>query len=56
MCIRDRYNATLKQVKYAGDSIILMPMSDNPKHDPQIYNNQDEVTIIGKVIGMHRKF
>lgn len=50
------YNATLKQVKYAGDSIILMPMSDNPEHDPQIYNNQDEVTIIGKVIGMHRKF
>lgn len=50
------YNATLKQVKYAGDSIILMPMSDNPEHDPQIYNNQDEVSIIGKVIGMHRKF
>lgn len=50
------YNATLKQVKYAGESIILMPMSDNPEHDPQIYNNQDEVTIIGKVIGMHRKF
>lgn len=50
------YNATLKQVKYAGDSIILMPMSDNPEHDPQVYNNQDEVTIIGKVIGMHRKF
>lgn len=50
------YNATLKQVKYIGDSIVLMPMSDNPEHDPQIYNNQDEVNIIGKVIGMHRKF
>lgn len=50
------YNATLKQIKYAGDSIILMPMSDNPVHDPQIYNKDDEVTIIGKVIGMHRKF
>lgn len=50
------YNATLKQVKYVNDSIVLMPLSDNPAHDPQIYNNQDEVTVIGKVIGMHRKF
>lgn len=50
------YNATLKQVKYVNDSIVLMPQSDNPEHDPQIYNNQDEVCIIGKVIGMHRKF
>ncbi|WP_411842214.1 LexA family protein [Salinicoccus sp. HZC-1] len=50
------YNATLKQIKYVNDSIVLMPQSDNPEHDPQIYNNQDEVCIIGKVIGMHRKF
>lgn len=50
------YNATLKQIKYVNDSIILFPMSDNPEHDPQIYNATDEVTIIGKVIGMHRKF
>lgn len=49
------YNATLKQVKYVKDSIILMPKSDNPAHDPQIYNKDDEVKIIGKVVGMHRK-
>ena len=50
------YNATLKQVKYVQDSIVLMPKSDNPTHDPQIYNKDDEITIIGKVVGMHRKF
>lgn len=50
------YNATLKQIKYVNDSIVLFPLSDNPAHDPQIYNDKDEVTIIGKVIGMHRKF
>ena len=50
------YNATLKQVKYVKDSIVLMPKSDNPAHDPQIYNKDDEVKIIGKVVGMHRKF
>lgn len=50
------YNATLKQIKYVNDSIVLFPLSDNPAHDPQIYDDKDEVTIIGKVIGMHRKF
>lgn len=50
------YNATLKQIKYVNDSIVLFPLSDNPVHDPQIYDDKDEVTIIGKVIGMHRKF
>lgn len=50
------YNATLKQIKYVNDSIVLFPLSDNPAHDPQIYDDQDEVCIIGKVIGMHRKF
>lgn len=50
------YSATLKQIKYVNDSIVLFPLSDNPAHDPQIYNDQDEVCIIGKVIGMHRKF
>ena len=50
------YNATLKQVKYVQDSIVLMPKSDNPAHDPQIYNKDDEVKSIGKVVGMHRKF
>ena len=50
------YNATLKRVKYVQDSIVLMPKSDNPAHDPQIYNKDDEVKIIGKVVGMHRKF
>lgn len=50
------YNATLKRVKYINDSILLMPESTNAQHEPQIYNDQDEVCIIGKVIGMHRKF
>ena len=50
------YNATLKRIKYVKDSILLLPESDNPHHEPQIYNDQDEVCIIGRVIGMHRKF
>src|SRR5699024_6313467 len=50
------YNTTLKQVKYVQDSIVLMPKSDNPAHDPQIYNKDDEVKIIAKVVGMRRKF
>nr|WP_271401577.1 XRE family transcriptional regulator [Salinicoccus roseus] len=50
------YNATLKRVKYVNDSLLLLPESNNPAHEPQVYNNDDEVTIIGRVVGLNRKY
>lgn len=50
------YNATLKRIKYVGDSILLMPESTNPQHEPQIYDKDDELTIIGKVVGLNRRY
>jgi repressor LexA len=50
------YNATLKRVKYVNDSLLLLPESNNPAHEPQVYNNNDEVTIIGRVVGLNRKY
>ncbi len=50
------YNATLKRVKYFNDSILLMPESYNPKHEPQVYTNKDEIHIIGKVVGLSRRY
>lgn len=50
------YNATLKRIKYINDSILLMPESNNTKHEPQIYNKDDEVTIVGRVVGLNRRY
>ena len=50
------YNATLKKVKYEGDSILLIPESSNPDHDVQLYSKDDEVHLIGRVVGMTRTF
>ncbi|TDM39848.1 helix-turn-helix domain-containing protein [Macrococcoides goetzii] len=50
------YDATVKKVSFDGDKIILIPMSNNDMHLPQIYTNDDEVTIIGRVIGMFKEF
>lgn len=40
--------ATLKRVRYQGDTIILMP--DNSEHNPIIANEENPVRIIGKAI------
>lgn len=50
------YNATLKRVRYNNDSIVLLPESNNPEHAPQFYNHEDEVTIIGRVVGLQRDY
>jgi len=42
--------ATVKRVYVKDGSIVLMPCSHNPKHQPQIYKLPDEVKIIGKVV------
>ncbi|WP_233681890.1 LexA family protein [Macrococcoides caseolyticum] len=50
------YDATVKKVRYDGDNIILLPMSNNEIHLPQIYSKDDEVLIIGRVIGMFKEY
>lgn len=50
------YNATLKRVRYNSDSVLLMPESNNPDHEPQIYSREDEVHIIGRVVGLNRRY
>ncbi|OZT77150.1 LexA family protein [Salinicoccus roseus] len=50
------YNATLKRVKYINDSILLMPESNNSVHEPQIYDKNDELTMVGRVIGLNRRY
>lgn len=43
--------ATVKKYKSENGLIILQPMSNNPKHQVQIYNPKDKkIKIIGKVI------
>lgn len=50
------YSATVKRISYQKDMIILQPDSNDPSHQPQIYDETDEVHIIGKVVGMHRSY
>lgn len=50
------YNATLKRVRYSDDHIVLMPDSSNSDHEPQFYNKEDDIKMIGKVVGLNRKY
>ncbi len=50
------YNATVKRIRYNGDQIMLIPESNNPIHFPQVYNTNDEVKIVGKVVASQRIF
>lgn len=50
------YNATVKRINYQKDMIVLLPESNNPIHEPQVYNKDDEVTIIGRVVSMSRHY
>ena len=36
------------------DRIILIPESNNPAHYPQVYSQDDEVKIIGKVVSSQK--
>lgn len=44
------YNATVKRVRYSDDKIVLLPESNNSDHLPQVYTNNDEIKIVGKVV------
>lgn len=48
------YNATVKRVRYEKDRIILIPESNNLAHYPQVYSQDDEVKIIGKVVSSQK--
>lgn len=48
------YNATVKRVRYEKDRVILIPESNNPAHYPQVYSQDDEVKIIGKVVSSQK--
>lgn len=44
------YNATVKRVRYNDDKIVLLPESNNNDHLPQVYTNDNEIKIVGKVV------
>ena len=44
-------NATIKKYRQEGNIVHLIPWSNNPVHDIQIYNlRKDKIRIIGKVV------
>ena len=45
------YNATVKRIKYNDDDIILIPESNNNEHVPKIFNRNDHIHIVGRVVG-----
>ncbi|MDS3947911.1 LexA family transcriptional regulator [Staphylococcus epidermidis] len=50
------YNATVKRIRYNKNKIILIPESNNPEHLPQVYGEDDEVKIIGRVVASQKLF
>ncbi|WP_340293375.1 LexA family protein [Staphylococcus coagulans] len=44
------YNATVKRIRYSDDRIVLLPESNNSDHLPQVYTNDDEIKVVGKVV------
>ncbi|MDK9857592.1 XRE family transcriptional regulator [Staphylococcus equorum] len=50
------YNGTVKRIRYNNDQIILIPESNNSNHYPQVYNKNDEVKIVGRVVASVKIF
>ena len=50
------YNATVKRIRYNGDQIILIPESNNQSHYPQVYGENDEVKVVGRVVASQKLF
>lgn len=50
------YNGTLKRIRYNGGQLMLLPESTNPEHLPQVYSDESEIKIIGKVVASVKKF
>ena len=43
-------DATVKRFYNKGSHLLLMPVSKNPIHQPQIYTEEDNISVIGKVV------
>ena len=52
LCIVDGA-ATLKKVKAAGESIYLVPESNDPSHSPLVLSAEDHFSINGKVVDVY---
>ncbi|MEB6466354.1 LexA family transcriptional regulator [Staphylococcus epidermidis] len=50
------YNATVKRIRYNKNQVILIPESNNPEHLPQVYGEDDEVKIIGRIVASQKLF
>ena len=50
------YNATVKRIKYNDDDIILIPESNNNEHVPKIFNCNDHIHIVGRVVGVYKQY
>lgn len=48
--------ATVKRIKYDENNVYLIPESNNPTHMPRVYNDNDDIRFIGRVVGMTRTF
>lgn len=47
----DKQDATIKRFTRNGNTIVLTPQSDNPKHQPLIYDlTKTDIRVLGKVI------
>lgn len=49
--------ATVKKIRYVEDYIVLIPLSNNTEHYARQYDlNYYEITIVGKVIGVFKRY
>lgn len=44
------YEATVKRVRYDEDKVYLIPESTNAEHLPRVYNKEDDIHFIGRVV------
>src|SRR5699024_8427642 len=50
------YNMTVIRIKYNNDDIILIPESNNNEHVPKIFNRNDHIHIVGRVVGVYKQY
>lgn len=46
------YDATVKRIKRAGNTVMLIPQSTNPEHTVQVYDKRTDIRILGKVVSV----
>src|SRR5699024_10647825 len=50
------YNASVRRIKYNDDDIILIQDSYNNEHVPKIFNRNDHIHIVGRVVGVYKQY